>query len=162
MDLRGHVSKQAGTWHLVELTQRGFIMTVNRPSLWNALIVFGGLLSVGVVIGLFACFPMYQLLDRRIVCRPIWDPPRVVVRQALQGFTAEALAQSEKDPRQKELVDQLRQPLVFEPRPSWLGHPQVEPGKSVSGRRYPSNSLLYLAIGAVILYVVCLKRQGIL
>ncbi len=128
----------------------------------DAAVLFGGLVPVLVACALFILFPMYQLLDRSVVRRPIWDPPRIVVREALQGLTVEDVGRMEQDPRQREFVEKLKKPIIFEPQPSWLGRRKHDPNKPAPGRQYPPNGLLYLCVGTIVLYVYALKYRGIL
>lgn len=137
-------------------------MANNRSNRIDAAVLFGGLLPVLIAGALFVLFPMYQLLDMSVVRRPVWDPPRIVVRESLQGLKPEDVARLEQDPRQREFLEKLKQPIVFEPKPSWLGHRKHDPNKPITGRQYPPNSLLYLLIGSVAIYVFALKYRGIL
>ncbi len=137
-------------------------MFKDRSNRIDAAVLFGGLLPVLVVCALFILFPMYQLLDMSVVRRPIWNPPRIVVREALQGLTVEDVARLEQAPRQREFVEQLKRPIFFEPKPSWLGHRKPDPNKPARGRPYPPNGLLYLCVGSIALYVYALKYRGVL
>lgn len=137
-------------------------MLTNRSDRIDKAILFGGLLPVLVAGALFLIFPMYQLLDSSVVRRPIWDPPSIVVRNALQGLTPEDVARMEQDHRQREVLEGLKKPIIFEPEPSWLGRRKHDPNRPVTGRQYPPNSLLYVFVGSVMLYVLALKHRGIL
>lgn len=137
-------------------------MTAQKSNRIDAAILLGGLVPVFAACALFVIFPMYQLLDSSVVRRPVWDPPRIVVREAFQGFTPDDLARLEQDPRQREFLDKLRRPIVFEPKPSWLGYRKIDKNKPAPGRAYPPNGLLYLCVGTIALYVYALKYRGIL
>ncbi|MDX1929617.1 MAG: hypothetical protein SFV81_24025 [Pirellulaceae bacterium] len=137
-------------------------MPTNKSNLMDAVVLFGGLLSVLVVGAAFVLFPMYQLLDMTVVRRPIWDPPRVVVRESLQGLRPEDVARLEQVPQQRVFLEKLKKPIIFEPKPSWLGYRKPDPNKPVTGRQYPPNRMLHLLIGSVAIYVYALKYRGIL
>jgi len=96
-------------------------------------IVFGGpviILAFGLA---FALFPMYQLLDGSVVHRPFWDPPEQKVREAFQGLTLQDIERLKQDPRQQEYLVSLAKPIVFRPKPSWIGYEKIDPNKSVRG-----------------------------
>ncbi len=137
-------------------------MLADRSNQMDAAVLFGGLVLVLAVGAVFLLFPMYQLLDTTVVRRPIWDPPRVVVRESLQGLRPEDVARLEQDPRQREFLEKLKKPIVFEPKPSWLGRRKRDPNKPITGRQYPPNGLLYVFVGSVAIYVYALKYRGIL
>lgn len=137
-------------------------MSSNRSNRIDALIVFGGLTLVIIAGALLIAFPMYRLLDLSVVRRPFWDPPKIVVREAGQGLTPEDIARLEQDLRQKEIIEKLKEPIIFWPSPSWLGHEKIDPNQPPRGRRFPPNGLLYLFIGSVGVYIYALKYRGIL
>lgn len=128
----------------------------------NLTIFIGGLAIVVVIGAVFAVFPTYRMLDGSNVRRPIWNPPQIVVREALQGLTPDDVARAEQDPRQKTIVDKLKKPIIYQPSPSWLGWPKLDPNKPARGRIYPTNSLLYVFLGSIAGYILLLKRRGIL
>jgi|688.fasta_scaffold08585_6 hypothetical protein len=136
-------------------------MLISRNQV-NLTVFIGGLAIVVVFGTVFAVFPTYRMLDGSSVRRPIWNPPQIVIREALQGLTPDDLARAEQDPRQKALVDKLRKPIIYQPGPCWLGSPKLEPNKPARGRIYPTNSLLYVLLGSIAAYVLLLKRLGIL
>lgn len=84
-------------------------------------IVMGGLLIVLITAVLFAMFPLYQLLDSSSVRRPFWNPPSIVVREPGQGLAVEDIARLDQDPRQRELIQGLKEGIIYQPSPSWLG-----------------------------------------
>ncbi len=137
-------------------------MSSNKSNRIDAAILFGGLVPVLIACALFILFPMYQLLDMSVVRRPVWNPPRIVVREAFQDLTPEDIARMERDPRQREFVEGLKKPIIFEPKPSWLGYRKRDPNRPLRGPQYPPNGLLYFFLGSVALYACALKYRGIL
>ncbi|HAC89762.1 MAG TPA: hypothetical protein DCF63_03895 [Planctomycetaceae bacterium] len=136
-------------------------MLISRNQV-NLTIFIGGLVVVAVIGAVFAVFPTYRMLDGNNMRRPIWNPPQIVIREALQGLTPDDVARAGQAPRQKAFVDKLRKPIIYQPRPCWLGSPKLEPNKPARGRIYPTNSLLYVFLGSIAAYVLLLKRLGIL
>jgi hypothetical protein len=128
----------------------------------DAAIIFGGLAIIIVSGILFAAFPMYQLLDNSIVRRPLWNPPSVIIREPGQGLTPEDIARLEQDPRQRELLQGLKDGMTYQPLPSWLGFHRVEVNQPLRGRRLPSNGLLYVFLGSVIGSISALRYRGII
>ncbi|MCC6512293.1 MAG: hypothetical protein IT423_24560 [Pirellulaceae bacterium] len=134
----------------------------NRLDAW---IVFGGLalvVSVGVP---FVAIPTYQLLDGRVVHGFYWAPPQIVVREAgygLDRLTPQDLARLEQDPRQRELLEKRRKPIIYQPSPSWLGMPERKVNQPARGRPFPTNKLLHLLVVTITAYVYALKYRGML
>lgn len=137
-------------------------MSTNKSDRMDAVVLFGGLLPVFVAGAVFVLFPMYRLLDMTVVRRAVWDPPRVVVRESLQGLQPEDVARLRQNPQHRVFLEKLKKPIIFEPKPSWLGYRKPDPNKPVTGRQYPPNRMLHLLIGSVVIYVYALKYRGIL
>ena len=125
--------------------------------------VIGGLLVVVVFLA-FVLFPLYELRDEVVVRRPLWNPPVTTLLDGTLDMAPEDIERLSKDPRQREILDGLRKPLVIRHSPNWISYSKRRTTPAPFPLRQRSMRLTPLLIAVIVsglAYGGLLRYRGI-